>query len=208
MPGTMSDEAQSGFVDAIAESGGRRAVVEHVAQVGVAQAAQDFGAVHEEAVVGLGVDVFGGDGRGVAGPAGAGIELGGGAEERVAAADAAVESGGFRLIVGAGEGRVGGAAARGPILLRGELAAPVAVGMRDLLADGRADACGRLSSNSTMVTSTFASLLSGRNRQCCEPAQGHRCDHQGAPPRERFLEHQSYFRLAGDRSCLRRGRRP
>ena len=53
---------QSGFVDAIAESGGRRAIVEQVAEMGVAQAAQDFGAVHEETVVGLGVDVFGGQG--------------------------------------------------------------------------------------------------------------------------------------------------
>ena len=59
----MRDEAQSGFVDAIAESGGRWAVVEHVAQVGVAEAAQNFDAVHEHTIVGLGVDVFGGRGE-------------------------------------------------------------------------------------------------------------------------------------------------
>ena len=168
---------QSGFVDAIAESAGRRAIVEQVAEMGVAQAAQDFGAVHEETVVGLGVDVFGGQGRGVAGPAGAGVKLGGGTEEGVATADAAIESHGFGLKVGAGEGCVGGAAARGPILLRGELAAPVAIGMGDLFPDY---SCGLVSTVGEFYDADFnvgvAVLRGETQKEGCESTHGEGCD--------------------------------
>src|SRR5690349_18681157 len=68
----------------------RRAVVEDVAEVGVAGFADDLGAAHEEAVVGPQLDVLEVRRLGEAGPAGARVELGVGGEQLGAAADAAV----------------------------------------------------------------------------------------------------------------------
>jgi len=57
--------------------------------MGVALAAEHFGALHAEAAVGFLGDVLFGDGSPEARPAGAGLELSVGAEQRIAAADAA-----------------------------------------------------------------------------------------------------------------------
>src|SRR5450830_2032664 len=65
-------ELQAGRVDAIAQAGGRGAVGEDVAQVGVADCADDFGAQHTMAAVGFFNHVGGVEGLEVAGPAAAG----------------------------------------------------------------------------------------------------------------------------------------
>ena len=94
------DKADGGGIDAVAQTGGSGAVIEDVAEVGIALRRADLGAVH--AVGGIG---FFGDGRGVdrpgeAGPAGAGIELVGGAEEGLAGDDINVDACLFVVPVG------------------------------------------------------------------------------------------------------------
>jgi hypothetical protein len=59
--------------------------------MGIALAAEHFGAVHAEAAVGFLGDVLFGDGGPEARPARAGLELGVGAEQGIGAADAAVK---------------------------------------------------------------------------------------------------------------------
>ncbi len=63
-----------------------------MAEVGVAAAAGNFGAGDAEGAVDFLDDIFLGDGLIEAGPAGAGIEFGGGVEESGVAADAAEDS--------------------------------------------------------------------------------------------------------------------
>lgn len=121
------EEAKGGFVDAVAEVSGFGAVGEDVAEVGGAAAAGDFGAFQHQADVFAGADVGGLGGGPEAGPAGAGVELFGGAEEEVVAADAAVFARGFEGVVGAGEGDVGAALAGDVILLAGEAGAAIGV---------------------------------------------------------------------------------
>ena len=85
-------EAQRRGVHAVAEMGGFRAIVEDVAEVGVAFGAGNRGADHAESrVTDLGY-VFFGDGRPEAGPSGTGVEFCGGVEERIVAADATVDA--------------------------------------------------------------------------------------------------------------------
>ena len=72
----LSVEVERAGVDAVAQAGRLGAVVEDVAEVGVAAAADDFGAAHEEAVVGLGLDGVVDRLVEEARPAGAGVELG------------------------------------------------------------------------------------------------------------------------------------
>ena len=99
----------------------------------VALLAQHFGALHEEAVVGLGVDIFWCGGRGEAGPSGAGIELFSGAEERRAATRATVYAGFVIVPVTAGEGRFSSLLARNGELIGRQLFAPFGVRLDDLV---------------------------------------------------------------------------
>jgi hypothetical protein len=94
MIGDPLDELQGSGIHAVAQAGGLRAVREDVAEMGVALAAEHFGAFHAKAAVGLLDDVLFGDGSPEAWPAGAGLKLGVGAEQRIAAADAAVDCSG------------------------------------------------------------------------------------------------------------------
>src|SRR5918996_4796219 len=77
-------------VHAIALPGGLGAVGEHVAEMGIAPAAQHLGAHHEMAAVGLVGHGFLAQRREEARPAGAGIELGISIEQGLASADAPV----------------------------------------------------------------------------------------------------------------------
>jgi hypothetical protein len=118
-------------VHAVTESGWAGSVVEDVAEVGVAEAAGDRGADHEHGAVGCFEDVFGGDGLPETWPAGAGVELGFGAEEGGVAADATEDAVAvlFEQAAGAGGFRVG---VTGYVVgdCR-ELGAPVGVGFDD-----------------------------------------------------------------------------
>src|SRR5262245_59964727 len=87
----LIDEEERLRIDAMADAGGRRPIVEHVAQVAVAPGAEDFGSAHAMAAVGFGRDILGAHRLEEAWPAGAGVELGGRGEERQLAAYAGVD---------------------------------------------------------------------------------------------------------------------
>src|SRR5580700_10925444 len=82
------DETERQRVHAVAESSWPGAVVEDVAEMRVAEAAGNRGALHAERRVRDFEHIFLGNRLPEAGPASAGLELGIGAEERRAAADA------------------------------------------------------------------------------------------------------------------------
>src|SRR5258708_263887 len=93
-------------------------------QMGIALAALHFGARHAETAVGILGDVLLGDGSPEAGPAGARLELGIGAEQCIVAADTAVETLVVQLVIFAGEGRLSPFFAGNRELLGGELVLP------------------------------------------------------------------------------------
>src|SRR5262249_35129839 len=112
-------------VDAIALPGGRRTVGKHVAEMRLAARALDLRAHH--AVAGV---VVLADGAllhrlGEARPTRARVELPSRAEQRLAAAHAAVGALGLGVPVGAGEGALGARAAGDAVLVRGQLLAPL-----------------------------------------------------------------------------------
>ena len=85
-------ELERGGVEAVAQAGGLRAVLEDVAEVRAAAGAVDLVAHHAVAVVALRADVHRVDGGVEAGPAGARVELVLAREERQAAHDARVRA--------------------------------------------------------------------------------------------------------------------
>src|SRR3954469_5790225 len=85
-------EFQRRRVDAIAQVGGLRPVVEHMAEVGAALAANGFGAPHQKTIVLFALDILRGNRRPEARPAGAGIELGIGAKQLVTTADTTIHA--------------------------------------------------------------------------------------------------------------------
>ena len=126
-------EVQRAGVDAVAQAGRVRAVVEDVAEVAAAALADDLGAAHEEAVVGPGLDRVVVHRVEEARPAGAGVELGVGAEQLCAAAATAVDAVLLVVPVGAGERALGALLAEDLVLLGRELRPPLRLGLLDLL---------------------------------------------------------------------------
>src|SRR5215831_3245023 len=100
-------ERQRAGVDAVPVAGLRGPVVEDMAQVTAAAAADDLGAPHEQAVVRAQFDRLGDTGLVEAGPPGARVELGVGAEQLAPAACAPVEAVGVVVDVLTGEGALG-----------------------------------------------------------------------------------------------------
>ena len=90
--------------------------------------AGDLGADHPVARVDVRVDALERGGLDEARPAGAGVELGVGAEQLRAAAGTAVDAGHLRVGVGAGEGALGPLLAQHCVLLGGETGTPLGVG--------------------------------------------------------------------------------
>src|SRR5688572_16686568 len=85
-------ERERSRVDAVALAGWIGTIVEHVAKMGVAAAAQHLGAAHEVTIVLIGCDVLRRRGLPEARPTGTGIKLVIGAEQLHAAADAMVDA--------------------------------------------------------------------------------------------------------------------
>src|SRR5690606_22061773 len=110
-------KAQRCGIDAVAQAGRWRAVVEDVAEMGIADVADDFGAYHAVAAVDLFLHHRRIQRLEVAGPAAAGFEFCIRGEQRRAAADAGVDAGFVMIPVAAGERRFGGGMARDGILL-------------------------------------------------------------------------------------------
>ncbi len=86
-------EGQGDGVDAVAQRGRIGAVVEDMAEVGVAVRAPDLGAHHTVAVVGAFHDTVAREGGEEARPAAVRVELGVRAEQLVATADTAIDTG-------------------------------------------------------------------------------------------------------------------
>jgi hypothetical protein len=124
-------EAHGYGVHAVSEAGGLGAVIEDVAEVGFAATAGYFGAGHAEGSVGGLNNIFFGDGLVEAGPAGAGIEFGGGVEESGVAADAAENSLGVIVGIFVGVGTLGAFVTRDFVGVGGKLFAPFGVGLDD-----------------------------------------------------------------------------
>src|SRR6516162_4538404 len=100
-------EGQRAGVDAVPVAGLRGTVVEDMAQVTAAVAADDLGAPHEQAVVRPQLDRLGDRGLVEAGPPRARVELGVGAEQLAPAAGAPVEAIGVVVDVLTGERPLG-----------------------------------------------------------------------------------------------------
>lgn len=135
-------EAQGDGIDAVAQAGGPRPVLEDVAEVGVAPRAEHLRAHQAQAAILAQDDAVRRDGPEVARPAGAGFELGVRRKQRQAAADARV--GARRVVVEkrARTGAFGALAARDPILLGREQRAPFGVGLDDFSMDGSSERAG------------------------------------------------------------------
>src|SRR5271154_4611409 len=169
----MGNESQSRFVNTIPQIGRLRSVVEHVPKMRVAARAMDFSALHQQAEVRTGADVFFGDGRPKAGPAGARIELGVRAEQGSVAADAAKKSVLVELIIRSAERRVGSLLARHIILLGAQLLVPFAVGA-DHLFDVRG--AELLAVVVKLDGGEFFVRIAGRNARVRIAAPAHRKD--------------------------------
>ena len=124
-------ETQRGGVHAVAETGGLGAVVEDVAEVRVTFCARDGGADHTERNVANLSNIFPGDRLPEARPSGAGIEFGAGVEERIVAADAAVDAFVVEVPVLPGKGHLGVGAACDVECVFGKLFAPIVFGLHD-----------------------------------------------------------------------------
>src|ERR1700678_2107980 len=94
----------------------------------IAARAMNFGTLDQHAEIGSRADILIRNGRPKAGPAGAGIKLGIGAEDGGVAADAAKEASLMHLKKRTAERYVGALLARHIILLGAELLAPFAAG--------------------------------------------------------------------------------
>ena len=118
-------------VDAVAQAGRLRPVVEDVAEMAAAAAAMNFGAQHAEgAVLGLADGVF--ERLVEARPAGAALEFGLGGEQRQVAAGAGEDALAVLLQQRARARALGALLAQDFILLRRQLRAPFGVGLFDL----------------------------------------------------------------------------
>jgi hypothetical protein len=127
---------QSGGVDAVALAGGIRAVVENVAEVGVAAAALHLGTRHPVARVGFGLDRFLAGGSIETGPAGAGVIFRVGSKKRLAAANALVGAGRFGVRVLTSEGGLSSFLPGHIVLIRREFFLPVVFVLGDFLGHG------------------------------------------------------------------------
>ena len=126
-------EGQDFGVDAEPQSRWLGAVVEYVAEVAVAASAKHLNPVHAVAVVGTGPDVFLVDGLEETGPAGAGIELVVGLEEREATSNTEIGAVHVVIVEPATECGFGASPAQDFVLLRGQNLLPLGLGAHHLI---------------------------------------------------------------------------
>jgi hypothetical protein len=100
-----------------------------MAQVGPTAATGHFGSRSQPAIVGVQGDIIGVDRLPEARPAGAGVELRAGIEQRLTAADALVGAGRFSVPIRSGEGPFGAFLPRDLILLRRQYLPPLRVSL-------------------------------------------------------------------------------
>src|SRR5438552_7617054 len=131
-------EIERHAVQAIAQPGRLRPVLEDMAEMPAAAAAMHLGAGHEEAAVGIGLDPVL-ERRREARPAGTAVELGAGVEQGLAAAGAVIDPGAVLLVERAHPGALGAVLAQHPVLLGREAPAPLFVAQRNLECLARRD---------------------------------------------------------------------
>src|SRR5438105_463874 len=129
--GIAGAEIERDAVQAIAQPGRLRPVLENMAEMPAAAAAMHLGAGHEEAAVGVGLHPVL-ERRREARPAGAAVELGAGIEQRLAAAGAVIDPGAVLLVERARPGALGTVLAQHPVLLGRQAPAPLLVAQRYL----------------------------------------------------------------------------
>src|SRR4051812_7763156 len=129
-------ELQRGRVDAVSQARRSRTVRENVTEMAAAFGAQHLGADHSVAGIPLLVDMALCGGLGEARPAAAGLELGVGGEQHVAATGADICAGAVVVLILAGEGTLGRLLAQHRILHRRQLAPPLLVALDDLVVGG------------------------------------------------------------------------
>src|SRR4249919_4334145 len=117
-------EAQGDGIHAIAQTGRRRTIVEDVTKVRIAATAGNRRAFHADQIVTGGDFVYLGDRLPETRPAGAGVELGRGIEQRGVAADAAIDAAIVQVPVFAGERALGAGFAGDVIRARRQLFSP------------------------------------------------------------------------------------
>src|SRR3954454_17789827 len=120
-------------IDAVAQAIGPGAVIEDVAEMAVAFRAQHLGAHHAVADVALLVDMAVIRRPGKTRPAAAGIELGVGLEQRLAAAGASIGALAVLMLVFAGERTLGRLLAQYGILHRRQFLAPLGFALLDFV---------------------------------------------------------------------------
>jgi hypothetical protein len=126
-------KTQRDGVEAVAQAGGTRTVLEDVAEVGIAPRTDDFRARHAVAAVDDRFDIFLRHRLEETWPAGAGIEFRVRFEQGQVTADAVVDAILVVIVEHAAEGLFGAFAARDPVLFTGELLLPFLVGFDDFL---------------------------------------------------------------------------
>src|SRR5204862_2275818 len=104
-----------------------RAVVEDVPEVAATASTHHLGAPHEQAVVGADLHLVVRHGVPEARPSSAGVELGVGAEQLLAASSAAIGPARLLIPVGAGECTLRALVAKDVVLLRRQLRSPLGV---------------------------------------------------------------------------------
>ena len=122
-------EGERGRIEAKAQAGGLRAIFKNVPKMGSAANTFDLGPIHAVAAVGFAQDVFFGDRLKETGPAGAGIELGFGREQREVATDAVVNAGFVLVIKCAAKGGFRALIARNAKLFRRQKLGPLRIGL-------------------------------------------------------------------------------
>src|SRR4029077_17195723 len=116
-------------VDAVAQAGWARAVGKDMAEMAIAFRAQDLGADHAVADIALLVDMALDRRLGEARPPAAGIELGVGLEQRLAATGAGIGALAVLMLVFAGERPLGRLLAQHGVLHRCQFLAPLGVAL-------------------------------------------------------------------------------
>jgi len=129
-------QAEGGGVDAEAEAGGLRAVIENVSQVSVATTAENFGANHAVSHVAFHFYIVGSDRLVIAWPARAGVKFRVGSEKGLAATDAEVGSGSFGVFIFSGKRRLGTLAPGDVVLLFGEFGLPFSIILANFVGHG------------------------------------------------------------------------
>ena len=122
-------EPQRGGINAITQAGRRRAVGEDVAQVRIADMADDFGAQHAVRAVDLFGHMVGIERPEITRPAATRVELGIRFEQRCVAADAHVNAVFMMIPIAAGEGPFGHSMARDLVIERLKCCAPFGIGL-------------------------------------------------------------------------------